>query len=311
MNGSAEETVRELARGCGFDGVGFARAEAVEPETAAKLRDWIAKGRHASMTYMERDLEKRLDPRLILPGARTVIVLTLNHYRENPTLDRKTGKIARYAGGRDYHKVIGKKLRAFRKSLTDRFPDIALWYSVDTGPILERYWAENAGLGWIGKNTNLLTKDYGSWVFVAVVLVSLDLEADSTHADHCGTCTRCLEACPTGAFIQPGLLDSKRCISYWTIEHRGEFELEIAENLNGWFFGCDDCQEVCPWNRHAKPTTERDFELSPDLLEPDLIRWAEIEREEWDRLTRGIALRRTGHPGFKRNAAALLQTRAS
>jgi len=291
---------------CGFDAVGFASAGPVDEVASTHFRNWIGNGRHASMHYMTRREAERLDPRLIMPGVRSVVAVLSNYYRENPTESLSVGKISRYAGGRDYHKVLGNWLRSFTKKLVTEFPTIQVWHEADTGPVLERYWAERAGLGWIGKNTMLIHKTYGSWIFLGVLLTSLPLTPDNPHPAHCGSCTRCLEACPTRALCEPGLLDSRRCISDWTVEHRGEFPDEVGRNLNGWFFGCDDCQTVCPWNRKAKITSLEDHQLREGFCVPDLPAWAVIKREEWDRLTRGTAIRRAGHEGFRRNSRHLL-----
>jgi epoxyqueuosine reductase len=304
---SSNTAVREWALQSGFDAVGVARAQPVDPETRKKYLACLERGHHASMSYLARNLEARFDPRLVLPGAKSVVVLLKNYWPGNVSNGSEVAKIARYAGGRDYHKVLGKGLRHLARRIENAWPGTACWTSVDSGPVLERYWAEKAGLGWVGKNTLLLTQGLGSWVFLGVMFTTLELEPDTPHPDHCGTCTRCLEACPTEAFPEPGVLDSRRCISYWTIEHKGELPHESSGNLDDWFFGCDDCQTICPWNRHAKPCEEPEFERRAELREPDLREWARIAWEDWDRLTRGTALRRTGYEGFKRNAESLLK----
>lgn len=295
-----------MARECGFDAAGFALAEPVEAQTAARYRNWIANNHQAGMNYMAQRTEERLDPLRILPEARTVIVVLSNYYRDNPTEMLGRGKIARYAGGRDYHKVLKANLERFRLRLAEAHPGIQTWCEVDTGPVLERYWAEKAGVGWVGKNTLLINQGLGSWVFIGVILTTLELTPDSPHADHCGTCDRCLAACPTSAILEPGILDSNRCISYWTIEHRGDLPQDAE--LHGWIFGCDDCQTVCPWNRHAKQTSNNEFELRPGLQSPDVVKWASQTWEEWDVLTRGTALRRAGYEGMKRNCREVMGT---
>lgn len=291
--------VRALGTEFGFDSVGFARAGPVDVDTAERFRRFLREGRHAGMKYMEGRVEERLDPTRILPEARTVIAVLLNYHRDNPTERAQTGKIARYAGGRDYHKVMQSRLRALKKRLEELYPGAKVWHAVDTAPVLERYWAEKAGLGWVGKNTLLIARGFGSWTFLGVLLTSLEIPPDAPRRDHCGSCARCLEACPTSALLEPGVLDSGLCISYWTIEHRGE--LPEGADLHGWVFGCDDCQTVCPWNRFARPTNVSEFELGEELRRPDLVRWAALSRAEWDALTRGTALRRPGHEGWLRN----------
>lgn len=256
---------------------------------------------------MARKVEERLDPTRLLPGARTVIVGLFNYYRENPTLAWDSGKIARYAGGRDYHRVVESKLKRFAHEIQGHYPQAKTWWSVDSGPVLERYWAEQAGVGWVGKNTLLINPGLGSWTFIGVVLTDLVINPDQPHADHCGTCSRCIEACPTDALREPGVLDSGRCISYWTIEHRGEIEPEAGSHLGGWIFGCDDCQTACPWNRHAEPTSEPEFQIREEFSRPNLVQWAHQTWEEWDALTRGSAVRRAGYEGFARNCRIALE----
>ncbi len=302
----AKEQIRKKALDIGFDAAGFANAGPVDEDTARHYREWLSRGNHASMGYMQDHIDARLDPRHLLPEAQTVIVLLSNHYRENPTQSLPTGKIARYAGGRDYHKVVGKALLRLSRWIEETFSGAKTWHEVDTGPVLERYWAQEAGLGWNGKNTLLINTHYGSWTFLGVILTSLELPPDSAHPDHCGKCTRCLEACPTQAFPAPGILDSNRCISYWTIEHRGEFPAGIGDSLNGWIFGCDECQMVCPWNRHSKETSHPEFHLYNSLKYPNPAIWAAMSREEWDQRTRGTALRRAGYEGLTRNCQAVL-----
>lgn len=303
--GSVEARVRAHALDVGFDEVGFARAGPVDSETASHYREWLSEGGHASMEYMERLVDERLNPLLILPAARSVIVLLSNYHRENPSEGQPLGKIAQYAGGRDYHRILGSRLRDLKARIAADHPGVESWYSVDSGPVLERYWAQRAGVGWSGKNTLTLNTRLGSWTFIGVLLTSLELEPNRPHPDHCGTCTRCLDACPTQAFPQPGVLDSRKCISYWTIEHRGELTAEMEANLHGWLFGCDVCQTVCPWNRHAHPTSVPDYLPRPPFDHPDVRMIAEMSREEWDEATKGTALRRAGYEGLVRNAKAL------
>ncbi|MCB9783457.1 MAG: tRNA epoxyqueuosine(34) reductase QueG [Candidatus Omnitrophica bacterium] len=306
--GSVEDRVHRFAVEAGFDAVGFAEAGPVDPETSENYRVWLDQGYQAGMDYMERRVEERLDPRNILPSARSIIVVLSNYYRDNPSQELNRGKVARYAGGRDYHRVVGNQLRSLKRRIEEQFPNSENWYSVDAGPILERYWAQKSGVGFNGKNTLLINTRMGSWVFIGVMLTSLELKASGAHTDHCGTCTRCLDACPTDAFPQPGVLDSNKCISYWTIEHRGDFKEDIGRNLNGWLFGCDDCQTVCPWNRHAKQTTHADYEARPPFRSPDIKAISRMTREEWDEATRGTAIRRATYEGLIRNAEALRET---
>ncbi len=307
----AKEQIRRKALDIGFDAVGFATAGPVAVGTAQHFREWLSKGYHSSMEYLAQWIEARLDPRRLLPEAHSVIVVLCNYYRNNPTQELSSGKIARYAGGRDYHKVMGKMLRSLSRWIEETLPGSKTCYEADTGPVLERYWAQQAGLGWNGKNTLLINTHFGSWTFLGIILTSVELPPDSPHPDHCGSCTRCLDVCPTHAFPAPGILDSNRCISYWTIEHRGEFPPVVGESLNGWIFGCDECQTVCPWNRHAKLTSQSEFHLHESLRAPDPISWAEMSWEEWDQRTRGTALRRAGYKGLTRNCKAVVTNRSS
>lgn len=302
----AREQIREKAIQAGFDAIGFAAAAPVAAETALWFKEWLVEGRQAGMTYLEQYLETRLDPHHLLPEARTVLVVLCNYFRENPTESLPAGKIARYAGGSDYHKVMGKALKNLSAWIEETFPGTTTWYEVDTGPVLERYWAQEAGLGWTGKNTLLINQKFGSWTYLGIILTSLELPPDQSHPNHCGTCTRCLEACPTQALMAPGVLNSNRCISYWTIEHRGDFPPGRGADRQGWIFGCDECQSVCPWNRHPKETTHAEFHLSDLLQSITPETWKTMSREEWDQRTRGTALRRAGYEGLLRNCEAVL-----
>ncbi len=303
---NAKEQIRRRALEAGFDAVGFASAGPVEPETARHFKEWLNQGRHAGMNYMARYVETRLDPRHLLPEAKTVIVVLSNYFQENLTQSLSAGKIARYARGRDYHKVLGKSLRNLSHWIEESFPGSKTFFKVDTGPVLERYWAQQAGLGWTGKNTLLINTHFGSWTFLGIILTSLKLLPDSPHPNHCGQCTRCLDACPTHALTVPGILDANRCISFWTIENRGESPGWIDDSLYGWIFGCDECQNVCPWNRHAQETTHTEFHMSELLQNITAESWVRMTWEEWDENTRGTALRRVGYEGMIRNCWAVL-----
>jgi epoxyqueuosine reductase len=307
--------IREEARRLGFDRVGF--AEAGVHEHAGRLREWLRLGRHGTMRWMARDPARRADPRLALPGARTVISVAASYYRggwpeapgsEAPGSDAPTlrGRVARYAWGRDYHKRLKRRLHALAKVVLALRPDTRYAAYVDAGPTLDRGWAERAGVGWIGKNTNVILKDAGSWHFLGEIVTDLALAPDPPARNYCGTCSRCLTTCPTGAIVAPYQLDARRCISYLTIEHRGSIPIELRPAIGTRIFGCDDCQEVCPWNRFATPTANPDFAERPEQQTPELIALLSLGRPGFDARYRGTALRRAGRDRFARNAAVAL-----
>ncbi|HET9251269.1 MAG TPA: tRNA epoxyqueuosine(34) reductase QueG [Candidatus Eisenbacteria bacterium] len=303
--------MRERARELGFDAVGFARARS-HPD-GARLTAWLEAGRNGTMRWMARDPERRADPTAVLAEARTVISLAIGYYRGGwpgppSAADASTprGLIARYAWGRDYHKVIRKRLLALASTIRDLEPAPRFLAYVDTGPVLDRAWAERSGLGWIGKNTNLIRKSAGSWHFLGEILTDLELPADEPHRNYCGVCSRCITACPTGAIVGPYQLDARRCISYLTIEHGGAIPLELRRSIGTRIFGCDDCQEVCPWNRFATPTADPAFEERPDQQTPELISLLRLDEETFRRRYAGTALRRAGRNRFVRNVAVAL-----
>lgn len=306
MTADARTRIFTWFRDNGFDRVGCARATAVDSRTGDGFRSWLAQGYQADMDYMERNVEKRLDPQLLLPGSKTVLVALANYYSPDKDQRKIPGQVAMYAGQRDYHKTLKKALKTVADQIRLTYPGTQTWIGVDSSPVLERYWAQQAGLGWIGKNTLLINQEIGSWTFIGCLLTTLELEADSPHTDHCGTCTRCLDVCPTNAFVGPHILDSRKCISYWTIEHRGPFDRDAYPGLHGWIFGCDECQTVCPWNRFAKPTAQPDFSPISWAHPPRLMDWIRWTPEEWDQSVTGTALRRTRYEGFMRNCQAVV-----
>lgn len=297
------ERVKDAALGLGFSHVGIAGADAPGEESRA-LRTWLDRAYQAGMSWMERTVAKRGDPSLVLPGVRSVIAVGLNYFTAVPH-QAGPGKISRYAWGDDYHDVIGERLGRFQEWLRATYPEARfLWYA-DTGPVMDKVWAQRAGIGWEGKHTNVITQDLGSWVFLGEVLTTLELEPDSPATDHCGTCTLCIEACPTGAIVEPYVVDSNLCISYLTIEHRGEIPVETP--LDGWLFGCDVCQDVCPWNlKFARPTDERRFRPRDGNAAPALESWKEMSPEEFRERFDGSAIRRTRWSGLMRNVRELL-----
>ena len=291
--------------------MGFARAEA-HPD-GARLAAWLEAGRNGTMRWMARDPARRADPTAVLAEARTVISLAIGYYRgEWPEAGRSAGAgparghIARYAWGRDYHKVIRKRLLALAATIRDLTPAPRFLAYVDTGPVLDRAWAERSGLGWIGKNTNLIRKGAGSWLFLGEILTDLELPPDPPHRSYCGTCSKCITACPTGAILGPYQLDARRCISYLTIEHDGPIPLELRPSIGTRIFGCDDCQEVCPWNRFATPSADPAFAERPDQQVPELIPLLRLDEDAFRQRFAGTALRRAGRDRFVRNVAVAL-----
>ncbi|MBC8145417.1 MAG: tRNA epoxyqueuosine(34) reductase QueG, partial [bacterium] len=251
----------------GFDAVGFAAAERLDEE-GVHLEDWLARGYQGSMQWLARNTDRRIDVREILPSARSVIVVARNYYTPHEHSNAAdAAKISRYAWGRDYHKVLPRKLRLIEEHIRASEPGAETRSYVDTGPVLEKQWAVRAGIGWMGKHSNVITRDLGSWVFLGVIITSLELDCDNPIADYCGTCTLCIDACPTGAIVEPYVVDGSSCISYITIEQKPKLEIDAAlgEQLKNWVFGCDICQDVCPWNRFEKPTDESDFAPRPGV----------------------------------------------
>ena len=303
------EQIRRKALEIGFHKIGVARAESLADERE-RLIEWLEKDFQGEMQWLAREPEKRTDPRLIFPAAKSIVVVALNYYTPHEhTEDEAAGKISRYAWGDDYHDVLKEKLRellTFIKTL-DESADGKI--CADTAPMMDKAWAVHAGLGWIGKHSNLITKEYGSWVFLGEILLNLELDYDqATEPDHCGSCTACLDACPTNAIVAPYLVDSRRCLSYATIELRSpELPDEISKDLNGWFYGCDICQDVCPWNRFEKPTEEKRFEPREQETSIELKKVSDFSPDTYAKRFRRSAIKRAKLPGLQRNARALLK----
>ena len=311
---SAQRLAGELAsraRDEGFDAFGIAAAERLDRDAAA-LAAWLAGDRHAGMAWLARDAVRRGDPRLVLPGCRSVVALALNYHPGDEEARERPGraKVALYARGRDYHRVIGAKVRRLASWLEEASGHPARAF-VDTGPVLERGWAERAGIGWIGKNGCLLTRDRGSWLLLGEILSAATLEPCSApHEEFCGSCTACLEACPTSAIVEPASIDSNRCISYWTIEHRGSIPVERRAGLGEWIFGCDVCQDVCPWNhKAARPTSAATLGRREDLRGLDPLTILGLDEAEFRRRYSGTALMRARWDGMRRNACVVLGNR--
>lgn len=302
--------IKRQAYEFGFHKIGIVPATALTEE-GIQLQAWLNNNFHGTMHYLARDPAKRADPRLLLPSAKSVVCVALNYYRpEKHSEAESTGKVSRYAWGDDYHDVLQDKLKALRDWILTEAPEVESKICVDTAPMMDKAWAVRAGLGWLGKHTNVITREFGSWVFLGELLLSIELEYDSyIEKDHCGKCTACLDACPTNAIIEPYKLDATRCISYGTIELRSE-ELpeEMQEKLEGWVYGCDICQDVCPWSRFSKATDEARFTPRPGIIDLDLQTIAEMSQEEFSTRFRRSALKRAKVSGLRRNARTLLQT---
>lgn len=303
------EEIKAAAKSIGFHKVGIATVDNTQDRAIGHLKTWLVLGYHADMAWMTNP--KRKDIRACMPEVRSLVCVALNYYTPHRHSDAPdTAKISRYGWGRDYHKVMTKKLKALSNWLHERSPLVITRYYVDTGPVQDKVWAQRAGIGWIAKNGNVITREYGSWVFLGEILTNLELTADTPHTQHCGSCTRCLEACPTGAIARPFVVDANRCIAYHTIENRGEtIPKAIANKLSGWVAGCDICQDVCPWNqRFAMETEIADFQPYAGNIRPKLKELAEIGDVEWNRRFRASALRRISPKMLRRNARANLNT---
>lgn len=307
------QDVREKALELGFHKVGVVSlAEVSECDLAsskASLERWLAAGFHGGMAWMAAP--KRQDIYQVMPDVKSVICVALNYYTPYSHVHAPdTGKISRYGWGRDYHRVMQKRLKRLSEWLRSQQPNSQTRFYADTGPIQEKFWAQQAGIGWVAKNGNLITREYGSWVFLGEILTTLSLESDRPHTSHCGTCTRCLEACPTGAITAPYVVDANRCIAYHTIENRSDrLPADVAGKMNGWVAGCDICQDVCPWNdRFAQETDIQDFQPYPKNVAPSLSELENLSEEEWNRRFPASALRRIKPAMWRRNARAAQQS---
>lgn len=293
------DLIKAEAKRLGFLSCGISKAGFLEEE-APRLESWLNKNMHGEMRYMENHFDKRLDPTKLMPGSKSVVSLLLNYYPED-FQDPASYKISKYAYGRDYHFVIKDKLKELLATLQAEIGDIEGRAFVDSAPVLDKAWAAKSGLGWIGKNSNLLTKQVGSFYFIAELIVDLDLEYDTPVTDHCGSCTACIDACPTDAIVEPYKVDGSKCISYFTIELKEELPASFSGKFNDWMFGCDVCQDVCPWNRFSKSHNEPLFNPHPDLLKFQKQDWEELTRETFNEIFRKSAVKRTKFEGLKRN----------
>ncbi len=301
--------IKDQAVRLGFMGCGISEAGFLEEE-APRFEKWLRNKMHGSMAYMENHFDKRLNPRKLVPGARSVISLTYNYYTDRKQRDPDAPKISKYAYGTDYHLVLKDKLRELLFEIRQRFGNVEGRVFVDSAPVLDKAWAVRSGLGWMGRNTNLIHPRAGSFFFIAEIICDLELPADNSIPDYCGTCTRCIDACPTDAIIEPYVVDGSRCISHFTIELKGALPGGWADKFDHWMFGCDVCQDVCPWNRFSGHHSEPAFEPHPDLLSMTKKEWVELTSEIFNELFRKSAVKRTKYEGLKRNIAYLFNTRS-
>ncbi len=305
--------LKSEAKRIGFLACGVARAQPLDEE-ARRLEQWLSRGLHGSMDWMENHFEKRVDPTRLVDGAKIVISVIDTYYQsehQHPT-DPTVGRISRYAWGDDYHRVMKNKLFTLFEWLEQRAGAINGRVFVDSAPVMDKVWAERSGLGWIGKNTNLISRSAGSFFFIGEIIVDLELDPDDRGMDYCGSCTRCIDACPTDALFQPYAIDSNRCISYLTIEHReDDIPNELAALFGGWIFGCDICQDVCPWNKFAQPTRDPSYLPRTGAVDTPLREWIEIDLNEYRQRFRNNPVKRARFEGLKRNIRLALAEDAS
>lgn len=295
------QLIKSEAQKLGFLFCGIAKADFLE-EDAPRLEAWLNKNMHGEMGYMENHFDKRLDPRLLVDGAKSVISLGINYYTDQQQDDPSAPKISKYAYGMDYHTVIKDKLKLLLQIINEKIGEVGGRAFVDSAPVLDKAWARKAGMGWIGKNSNLLNKKAGSFFFLAELIIDLELEYDvAPTADHCGTCTNCIDACPTDAIVGPYVVDGSRCISYLTIELKNEIPAEFKGKMDNWMFGCDVCQDVCPWNRFSVLNTEPSFIPHPDLLHLKKDDWQDITQDVFQKVFKNSAVKRTKFGGLTRN----------
>ena len=293
------ELIKNEAKRLGFISCGISRAEFLEDE-APRLEKWLKMKMNGEMKYMENYFEKRLDPTKLVDDAKSIISLTYNYYPED-LQNKEAPKVSKYAYGMDYHYVIKEKLNFFLTFIKDKIGDVHGRAFVDSAPILEKAWAAKSGIGWVGKNSNLITKKVGSFYFLAELIVDLDLDYDTIESDHCGQCTACIDSCPTQAITQPYVVDGSKCISYFTIELKENIPKEFKGKFDDWVFGCDICQDVCPWNKFSKSHKEPLFQTSSELMKMSRDEWNEITEETFNKIFKNSAVKRTGYKGLTRN----------
>lgn len=293
------QLIKAESKRLGFLSCGISKAEFLEEE-APRLESWLNKNHHGQMTYMENHFDKRLNPKLLVDDSKSVISLLLNYF---PSEEQNSDsyKISKYAYGQDYHFVIKEKLKELLNTIQSQIGEVSGRAFVDSAPVLDKAWAAKSGLGWIGKNSNLITQKVGSFYFIAELIIDLELEYDYPTTDHCGTCTACIDACPTDAIVAPYVVDGSKCISYFTIELKDNLPIEMKGKFDDWAFGCDVCQDVCPWNRFSKPHNEPLFNPNPELLSFSKRDWDEITNDTFNKVFKNSAVKRTKFEGFKRN----------
>ena len=296
------QLIKTEAKKLGFLSCGISKAEFLEDE-APRLERWLKDGKHGKMAYMENHFDKRLDPRLLVPDAKSIISLLFNYYTPLNQLDGAP-KISKYAYGKDYHHVIKDKLKQLFQIINNKIGEVSGRVFVDSAPVMEKSWAVRSGLGWQGKNTNLISKKAGSFFFIAELIVDLELEYDTPVTDHCGSCTACIDACPTEA-LTPYNIDASKCISYLTIELKDQIPTAFKNKMDDWAFGCDICQDVCPWNRFSKQHNEPLFSPNSEVINYTQKNWEEITQETFNIIFKNSAIKRTGFKGFKRNISFL------
>lgn len=294
------EFIKTEAKRLGFLSCGISKSEFLEEE-APRLEAWLNQNKQGEMQYMENHFDKRLDPTLLVEGSKSVISLTYNYYTDKLQSDPIAPKISKYAYGVDYHYVIKDKLKELLELIKENIGDVHGRAFVDSAPILEKAWAKKSGLGWIGKHSNLLTQKVGSFYFIAELIIDLELEPDQAVTDHCGSCTACIDACPTEAITEPYKVDGSKCISYFTIELKDNIPVEFKGQLDNWMFGCDVCQDVCPWNRFSKQHSQPLFDPKPELLSMTKQEWEEITQETFSKVFKNSAVKRTKYAGLTRN----------
>lgn len=314
--GKRTRLVRQQAHRIGFDAIGFARARRLDEE-APRLEKWLRENRHGEMAWMEKHLDKRLDPRKLVPGAKSVVSVLISYHQPHVVRRQaasKHPKIAKYALGDDYHDIFRDKLRqlyAYTEEITGKVEGRVF---VDSAPVMDKAWAVASGLGWLGKNTNLINREWGSWFLLGEMILDIEFEYDLPVADHCGSCTRCIDACPTNAIYKPYKVDGSKCISYFTIELKKEIPEACQESMGDWIFGCDICQDVCPWNRKVRPGRNEQLACRAEIFDRTLAFWEELDLEEYRRLFRKSAVKRPKYHGFMRNvriAAANIRGRGN
>lgn len=294
------QLIKAEAKRLGFLSCGISKAEFLEEE-APRLEAWLNQNMHGEMRYMENHFDKRLDPTKLVEGSKSVVSLLLNYYPSETQKDSEAPKISKYTYGMDYHFVIKDKLKQLLLFIQEEIGEVHGRAFVDSAPVLDKAWAAKSGLGWIGKHSNLLTQKVGSFYFIAELIIDLDLEYDMPVTDHCGSCTACIDACPTNAIVEPYVVDGSKCISYFTIELKNEIPTHVQGQFDNWMFGCDVCQDVCPWNRFSKPHNEPLFNPHPELLSMTKKEWEEITQEVFSEIFKKSAVKRTKYAGLVRN----------